>query len=61
MVRNHAVTHLNARLLAARRNWIPELVSFASGILRDFSAVAAACTLAHSHDYVAYCTSSLGW
>jgi transposase len=52
MVRSHAAADLSAWLLAARRSRIPELVSFAGGILRDFSAVAAAFTLAHSQGQV---------
>lgn len=42
--RRCAAADLNDWLLAARRSHIPELVSFAGGILRDFSAVAAVLT-----------------
>ena len=52
MVRTHAASDLNDWLLAARRSRIPELVSFAGGILRDFFAVAAALTLDHSQGQV---------
>ena len=52
MVRSHAVADLSGWLLAARRSRIPKLVSFAGGILRDFSAVSAACTLAQSQGQV---------
>lgn len=52
---------LDAWLAAATASAIPELVSFANGIRRDDDAVAAAFQLPSSHDYVAYCTSSLGW
>jgi transposase len=52
IIRCHAAANLNDWLLAARRSRIPELVSFAGGILRDFSAVAAALTLAHSQGQV---------
>jgi hypothetical protein len=37
------------------------LVGFVQGIRRDFAAVAGALECGYSHDYVAYCTSSLGW
>jgi transposase len=40
---------------------ISELVGFARGLRRDEPAVQAALRYAWSHDYVAYCTSSLGW
>ena len=52
MVRTHAAADLSAWLLAARRSRIPELVSFAGGILRDFAAVAAGLTLGHSQGQV---------
>lgn len=52
MVRSHAAADLSAWLQAARRSRIPELVSFAGGILRDFSAVSAAFTLDHSQGQV---------
>lgn len=52
LVRTHAAADLNDWLLAARRSRIPELVSFASGILRDFAAVAAALTLPQSQGQV---------
>ena len=51
-MRTHAAADLNDWLLAARRSRIPELVSFAGGILRDFAAVAAALTLPHSQGQV---------
>jgi transposase len=52
IVRTHAAADLTDWLQAARRSRIPELVSFAGGILRDFSAAAAALTLAHSQGQV---------
>ncbi len=45
LVRTRAATEMNIWLLAARRSCIPELVSFAGGILRDFAVVAAALSL----------------
>ena len=52
MVRARAAADLNDWLLVARRSRIPELVSFASGIVRDFDAVAAALTSPHSQGQV---------
>jgi transposase len=52
IVRAHAADDLNDWLLATRRSRIPELVSFAGGILRDFAVVAAALTLPHSQGQV---------
>jgi transposase len=40
---------------------IAELVGFAQGLRRDYAAVKAALCSDWSHDYAAYCTSSLGW
>ena len=39
---------------------IAEFVRFAQGLRRDDAAVHAALRYPWSHDYVAYCTSSLG-
>lgn len=52
MVRARAAVDLNDWLLAVRHSRIPELVSFAGGIVRDFAAVSAALTLPHSQGQV---------
>ena len=60
LVRTHARADLDPWLADAAHSRIPELVSFVHGVQRDYDAVAAAFTSPHSHDYVAYCTSSPG-
>jgi transposase len=61
IVRTRAQEDLNAWLEAASQSHVPELTSFVNGVRRNYAAVVAALTSPHSHDYVAYCTSSLGW
>jgi transposase len=61
IVRAHTETEFEAWLAQAAKSRISELVSFARGLQRDHDAVTAALCSPYSHDYVAYCTSSLAW
>jgi transposase len=61
MLRQHQAGALATWLEAADASGIPELAAFAQGVRRDLPAIQAAFTSPWSHDYVAYCTSSLGW
>jgi hypothetical protein len=45
----------------ADRSGIEEVTSFVAKLRTDLAAVQAAVTSPWSHDYAAYCTSSLGW
>jgi transposase len=61
MVRERQAGDLEGWLADATASGIGELAGFALGIRRDRAAVEAGLTLPWSHDYVAYCTSSLAW
>jgi transposase len=58
MIRERQGEQLDRWLEHASRSEFPELVSFATGIKRDYAAVKAALHLPYSTEHVAYCTSS---
>jgi len=60
MVKQRQPRRLDAWLVRAQQSSSVELQGFASGVTRDYAAVKAGLSLPWSHDYVAYCTSSLG-
>jgi hypothetical protein len=47
-------------LEAAEQSGVQEIRAFVTKLRQDLPAVQAAVTMSWSHDYVAYCTSSLG-
>jgi transposase len=57
---DHDIGGLASWLAEADQCGIPEVNSFAAKLRQDLAAVEAAVTSPWSHDYVAYCTSSLG-
>ncbi len=61
LLRERRSDALDAWVANAKASGIPELSGFAEGLRRDDAAIRAAFELPWSHDYVAYCTSSLGW
>ena len=58
MVRERQPEHLDLWLEQASTSEFPELLSFATGIKRDYAAVSAALHSPYSTEHVAYCTSS---
>jgi transposase len=59
IVAERAEARLSSWLEQCAHSGIAEFVRFAQGLRRDEAAVRAALRYAWSHDYVAYCTSSL--
>ena len=54
-------TKFDQWLERSEQSAISEVVGFSQGLRRDSAAVKAACSSPWSHDYAAYCTSSLEW
>jgi len=61
LITERASARFDGWLEQCEHSSIAEVVRFAHGLRRDEAAVRAALRYPWSHDYVAYCTSSLGW
>jgi transposase len=61
LVRERGGVAFDDWISCVRQEGCQELRNFLEGLLKDEAAVRAGLTLRWSHDYVAYCTSSLEW